>query len=70
MNEWEFSATISGVVMADTEAEALQAIRIEIMRLYWQVDVDSLDCLDCDDEQLPMGVTEEPWKRPDTLSLN
>jgi len=49
MNEWEFSATISGVVMADTEAEALQAIRIEIMRLYWQVDVDSLDCLDCDE---------------------
>ena len=50
MHEWEFSATISGVVMADTEDEARQAIRVEILRLYWQVDIDELECTDDEDE--------------------
>jgi len=71
MYEWDFTATINGTVTTATYDEAILAIRTEIARRRdWQVDIEIVDCLDCDDEQLPMGVTEEPWKRPDTLSLN
>jgi len=51
MYEWEFSATVSGTVMADTEDEARRAIRTEILRLFWQVDIDELDGLDCDEDE-------------------
>jgi len=59
MSEWEFEASVGGIVFADTEADARAAVRIKLSGVCQSIDIDYLYLVDIEDDWEDLEYEDE-----------